>query len=155
MKKVRYAIGVAAGVVPALGLVTPGASAAAHAPQQGVKTVSLHHSGMAPDTTECTEPISKFVSGPYGSSFGAGVAGNCVVGAVGATGFASSLRIMRTQVFSAHGARVFSARIRSSDSSGRVYFSQHVGVKGRKVCETIFKAKHPYKPIEGPICESV
>jgi hypothetical protein len=45
MKKVRYALG-AAGMVPALGLLTPAANAtvaATHSPRDGAKTVSLHH----------------------------------------------------------------------------------------------------------------
>ncbi|HEY1918569.1 MAG TPA: hypothetical protein VGH27_23590 [Streptosporangiaceae bacterium] len=162
MKKVRYAIGVAAGVAPVLGLMTPVANAAVtYAPRTGAKTVSLHHSGIAPDTTTCTGSQSKSVSGtPSHNLFhvGVGVRGDCVVYAYGSihlSGSPQPLHSLRTQVFSARGDRVFSGRVHSFYSSGRVYFSQSVGVKGRKVCETVVKAVHPYHTVGGPVCESV
>jgi hypothetical protein len=164
VKKVRFAVGVAAGVVPVLGLMTPVANAEAavtHAQQPGGKTVSLRHSGMAPDTRECTGTASKSVTGPSSHSLhsvGVNVDGNCVLAAFGSIYQSNSPQpshSMRTQVFSAHGARVFSGRVRSDYSSGRVFFTQKVGVKGHKVCETEFLTAHPHHAIAGPVCESI
>ena len=164
MKKVRYAIGVAAGVVPVLGLMTPVANAEAavtHTQQPGAKTVSLRHSGMAPDTTTCTGTASRSLTGASSHSFhnvAATVDGNCVLDTYGSIHLSNSpepVHSMRTQVFSAHGARVFSGRVHSGYSSGRVYFTQKVGVKGHKVCETEFLAAHPNHAIAGPVCETI
>ena len=161
MKKVRYAIGFAAGVAPALGLMAPAATAATSTPPRSAKTVSLRHSGMTPDTTDCTGPASRSVPGPASHSLHnvvASVAGRCVVAVFGSiymSGSPQPVHSMRTQVFSAHGHRVFTGRVHSTESSGRVSFTQHVGVKGHKVCETVFKASHPRKPVAGPVCETI
>lgn len=161
MKKVRYAIGIAAGVAPVLGLMAPAANAVTYAPPRSAKTVSLRHSGMTPDTTKCTGIASRSVPGQPSHSFHSvdiAVAGRCVLYAHGSIYFSTSpqpVHSMRTQVFSAHGHRVFSGRVHSIFSSGRVSFTERVGVKGHKVCETVFKASHPNHAVAGPVCETI
>ena len=65
MKKVRYAVGVigALGMIPALGLTAPGATAATRAPTSSRKTVSLLHTAAADTTTAASSSTSSAGAG--------------------------------------------------------------------------------------------
>jgi hypothetical protein len=164
VKKVRYAIG-AVGVAPALGLVVPAATAAVtHVPrpvtgQAAAKTVSLQHTGVDPGAVRCAGTFSNIIT-LASPNFTArlSVTGHCLLRVSGFINFTSSPvqpHLMRTRVYSTHGARVFSSEVKSSVSGESIRFPQSVGVKGRRACEAIFLAKHPHKVLYGPLCERI
>ena len=163
MKRVRYAIGV--GMAPALGLAATAATAAtasaAVRPAHGstAKTVSLQHNGLAP--SQCKGHFSKSLPthSPNGNFFvNLAVKGHCLlfVSAEIRPQSESSINhkhLMRTRVYSAHGAKVFSTETANASESGSILWGQQVGVRGTRACETVFFESHPNKPQYGPMCE--
>ena len=184
MKKVRYMAGVvgALGMIPALALTAPGATAATRAPTSSRKTVSLLHT----TTTTVATAASSSSSSP-GASVSAGVANppcnhrkahaksSPVFGILQATihysrdiGCIGQVHgVLLSQDVTGLWMRVRSyvnghALPQRFNSHGKITHSNHsiswtsyphtTGVT--KVCEAIVFAKSPNSPVDGPVCEN-
>ena len=161
MKKVRYAIGIAAGVAPVLGLMAPAAQCrhlrATQERQDGVPAAQRDDARHDQVHGYCQQERARPAQ-PQLPQRGHRSRWPLRLYAHGSIYFSTSpqpVHSMRTQVFSAHGHTVFSGRVHSIFSSGRVSFTECVGVKGHKVCETVFKASHPNHAVAGPVCETI
>jgi hypothetical protein len=161
VKKVRYALG-AAGLLPALGLAAPPATAAAHTPARTGKTVAVHLTNATANTFACTEHHDLVTES---HSMNERISWSQLHGCVGLVsafvhgGWVGGFS-MRARFYSPKGTRV--AQI--LNPAGHLFSSPFGGTSTAwlsrplingvaKVCVALVQTDHSNTVFAGPVCE--
>jgi hypothetical protein len=163
VKKVRYAIG-ALGAAPALGFMAVpanAASAATHSAHRAGKTVSLTHVRVAPSINLQLCSISHSPNGKdgifegiaYSDTSGVPTGSHCYHETEGLLDKPQTGLVMRTRLYSVHGAKNFSKFVGGSIITNATYFFDQVSLIDHEACEALVSANHHSKVKYGPVCD--